>query len=298
MRVRGEVVGAIHERSKEPRPDDDRMRILSRLADQLGVVLESTRMRADQQETVRRLQELDEMKTDFVAITSHELRTPLAGIRGFVEMLQRRGDELSDVERQEFLDIVLTQTDRLIHLVDDLLVVSRVEAGKLVLEPEEVEIESFLASLIRGLGGDGERVDVLAGPEAPERVVIDPRRLAQIVTNLVHNAVKFSPASSRIEVGWSGRSEGTVTFTVEDHGAGIDPEELERIFDRFHQTERSITHSEGFGLGLYITKLLTQAMGGYIDVRSEPGDGTTFDVTFPTARPSPHPAATTARTIT
>jgi K+-sensing histidine kinase KdpD len=133
MRVRGHVVGALHERSETHPPDQERLRMLSRLADQVGLVLESARMRTDQEETVRRLQELDEMKTDFVAITSHELRTPLAGIRGFVEMLRRRADQLSQAEREEFLDIVLTQTDRLVGLVDDLLVVSRVEAGKLVL---------------------------------------------------------------------------------------------------------------------------------------------------------------------
>src|SRR4029077_20227449 len=98
-------------------------------ADQLGVVLEATRLRAEQAAVVERLTELDGMKTDFVAITSHELRTPLAGIRGFVDMLLRRGGALSTDEQKEYLGIVLTQTDRLIRLVDDLLIVSRIEGG-------------------------------------------------------------------------------------------------------------------------------------------------------------------------
>jgi signal transduction histidine kinase len=125
---------------------------------------------------------------------------------------------------------------------------------------------------------------------APDRMLVDPRRLAQVLTNLVHNAVKFSPDGTVVELRFASQAEGTVTFSVVDQGPGIEPEELARIFERFHQTERSITHSEGFGLGLYITKLLTEAMGGWIDVRSEVGDGTTFSVTLPGTRPSSHPA--------
>ncbi len=296
MRVRGRVVGALHERSETHPPDQERLRMLSRLADQVGLVLESARMRTDQEETVRRLQELDEMKTDFVAITSHELRTPLAGIRGFVEMLRRRADQLSQAEREEFLDIVLTQTDRLVGLVDDLLVVSRVEAGKLVLEPEETVLAPFAEHVVRALGDEAERVRIVPTAEAPERMLVDPRRLAQVLTNLVHNALKFSPEETVVELHWGSQAEGTVTFSVVDRGPGIEPEELSRIFERFHQTERSITHSEGFGLGLYITKLLTEAMGGWIDVRSEVGHGTTFSVTLPGTRPSSHPAGSTRAT--
>ena len=137
MRVRGAIVGAVHERA-DTSPDAGRVDALQTIADQLGVALEATRLRAEQAATVERLTELDAMKTDFVAITSHELRTPLAGIRGFVDMLLRRGADLSPAEQLEYLGIVQTQTERLIHLVDDLLVVSRVEGDALVLEPEDV----------------------------------------------------------------------------------------------------------------------------------------------------------------
>jgi signal transduction histidine kinase len=291
MLVRGEVVGALHERASEgPTPDEERLLVLARLADQLGLLLETARLRADQEDTVRRLRELDEMKTDFVAITSHELRTPLSGIRGFVDMLRRRGDELPAAEREEFLDIVLLQTDRLIGLVDDLLVVSRVEAGALTLTPEDTEVAPFLDRLVKALGEEAARIDIVAGEGAPTRIVVDDRRLAQVLTNLVHNAVKFSPAPSPVTLAWSAPAEGVVSFSVTDEGGGIDADELERIFDRFHQTERSIAHTEGFGLGLYITKLLTEAMGGWIDVASTVGEGTTFTVTLPASRTLPAPA--------
>jgi signal transduction histidine kinase len=295
MVVRGEIVGALHEHTRvNAPPDEERLLLLSRLADQLGLVLESARLRRDQEETVRRLRELDEMKTDFVAITSHELRTPLSGIRGFVDMLRRRGDELRADERADFLDIVLVQTDRLQRLVDDLLVVSRVEAGELSLDPQETELRPFVERVVRAIGEDARRVRLSVKPDAPSRMVVDARRLAQILTNLVHNALKFSPPETEVEVSWDDPSGGVVAFFVSDRGPGIAADELPRIFDRFHQTERSIEHSEGFGLGLYITKLLAEAMGGWVDVRSSPGEGATFTVTLPAARNLPIPARPSA----
>jgi signal transduction histidine kinase len=291
MLVRGEVVGAIHERTDPlSGPDADRLELLTGLADQLGLVLESARLRADQLATVQRLEELDEMKSDFVAITSHELRTPLSGIRGFVDMLLRRGDDLTPEQRDEYLGIVLTQADRLIHLVDDLLVVSRVEAGKLTLEPSELEIRPLLRQVTDGLGSTSVRIVIEDGTDAPARMVADPNRLVQVLTNLLHNALKFSPADADVTLRWRTPVEGTVAFDVIDHGPGIPSTDLDRIFERFQQRESSMTHTEGFGLGLYITKLLTEAMGGWIDVTSSVGEGSIFTVTLPSARNLPEPA--------
>jgi signal transduction histidine kinase len=291
MLVRGEVVGAIHERAETGiPPDDDRLELLTGLADQLGLVLESARLRADQQAIVQRLRELDEMKSDFVAITSHELRTPLSGIRGFVDMLLRRGSDLTADQRDEYLGIVLTQADRLIRLVDDLLVVSRVEAGRLTLEPTELDIRPLLRQVTDGLGEASVRVVIEEGPDAPARMVADANRLVQVLTNLVHNAVKFSSPDASVTLRWRTPVEGTVAFDVVDHGAGIPGTDIERIFERFQQRESSMTHTEGFGLGLYITKLLTEAMGGWIDVTSSVGEGSTFTVTLPAVRNRPAPA--------
>jgi signal transduction histidine kinase len=295
MVVRGEIVGALHERSANGGGlDDERGELLRGLADQLGLVLESARLRADQAATVQRLRELDEMKSDFVAITSHELRTPLSGIRGFVDMLRRRGNDLTIDQRDEYLSIVLTQTDRLIRLVEDLLVVSRVEAGKLSLEPTEVEVRQLLEHVTNGLGEAAASVRIEEGTEAPVRMVADPNRLIQVLTNLVHNAVKFSPAGATVALRWRTSAEGTVSFDVVDPGPGIPESEVGRIFERFHQRESSLTHTEGFGLGLYISKLLTEAMGGWIDVTSAVGEGSTFTVTLPSARTLPAPARPSA----
>ncbi len=293
MRLRGAVVGALHERGAGA-ADATRVEALQTIADQLGVTLEATRLRAEQTAIVQRLTELDAMKTDFVAITSHELRTPLAGIRGFVEMLVRRAEALSPAERDEFLQIVLTQTDRLIRIVDDLLVVSRIEGDALVLEPVEVDVRAMLASVVAALGEDGPRVMIDAARDAPEVVVLDPNRLIQILANLAHNGVKFSPTDQPVWIRWSAPAEGTVEFEVVDRGQGIPEDEQTLIFERFRQRGDHRAHSEGFGLGLYITKMLTEAMGGWLDVASAPGDGSTFRVTLPASRPLPTPARPSA----
>ena len=293
MRLRGAVVGALHERGRIA-AGPARIEALQTIADQLGVTLEATRLRAEQAAIVERLTELDAMKTDFVAITSHELRTPLAGIRGFVEMLVRRAGELTPAQRDEFLEIVLTQTDRLIRIVDDLLVVSRIEGDALVLEPVEVDVRALLASVVTALGDDGARVVLDPGVDGPDAVVLDPNRLIQILTNLAHNALKFSPADQPVRIRWSAPAEGTVEFEVIDRGQGIPEAEQSLIFERFRQRGDHRAHSEGFGLGLYITKMLTEAMGGWLDVASVAGEGATFRVTLPASRPLPTPARPSA----
>ena len=194
----------------------------------------------------------------------------------------------SDLLRLEHVDTYYGQ----IHILHELSL--RVEAGELSLEPQETELRPFVERVVRAIGEDARRVSVSVKPDAPRRMVVDARRLAQILTNLVHNALKFSPPDTEVEVSWDNPSEGVVAFFVSDRGPGIAPDELPRIFDRFHQTERSIEHSEGFGLGLYITKLLAEAMGGWVDVRSSPGAGATFTVTLPTARNLPIPARPSA----
>jgi signal transduction histidine kinase len=296
LRVRNEVIGVIHERSRTSPLDRERFLLLGRLADQIALIVQSARLRARQEETLKRLRELDEMKSDFIAITSHELRTPLSAVRGFVDMLRRRGADLDPAETEEFLGIIALQTDRLIRLVEDLLVVSRIEAGKLVLDPGEITTADLLDQLMQGLSEHSHRVRIRLDPDAPESLLVDMQRLLQVLTNLLQNALKYSPDGSPVEVAASSTAEGTVTFTVTDHGPGIQPSEVERIFERFHQTEAAQTRkSEGFGLGLYITRQLVEAMGGWIDVTSSVGTGSTFSVTIPVSRnllaPAQPPAA-------
>lgn len=301
MRVGSQVLGALHRRESAPRIRREDVRLLSTLADQVATVVQAALLRERQTEMLRKLRELDEMKSDFVAITSHELRTPLAAVRGFVNTLRRRMNALTPEETEEFLGIIDQQTDRLIRLVEDLLVVSRIEAGKLAFEPKLIEPATLLTEVVRGLGEEASRVSISIAPAFPERFLADPYRLGQILTNLLQNALKFSPERSPVALS-ADADGGDLAFAVRDQGTGIPSEEWERIFERFHQTDASTTRrAEGAGLGLYITKRLVEAMGGSIEVDSEPGRGSTFTVRLPagpapaSARPSEAaPAARTA----
>lgn len=292
LRVREQALGAIHEReSAAGAIDRQRLLLLGRLADQIALVVQSARLRADQEQTVRRLRELDEMKSDFIAITSHELRTPLSSIRGFVDVLRRRDQKLPVEQREEFLGIIALQTERLIRLVEDLLVVSRIEGGKLSFEPKAVRVASLVRDVVAGLGEPAARVRTEIDPDTPQEIVVDPQRLTQVLTNLVHNALKFSPAEQAVDLEVLRPVEGTVAFRVVDHGPGIREDERGRIFERFHQSEQAQSReADGFGLGLYITKQLVQAMGGWITVESEVGSGSTFTVTIPAERNLQGPA--------
>ena len=291
LRAGDAVIGLLHERGDVPGSiDRERLLQLGRLADQVSLVVQAARLRSRQEEMLVRLRELDELKSDFVAITSHELRTPLTAVRGFVDALRRRHAELSVEEVQEYLGIIHSQTDRLIRLVEDLLLISRIEAGKLTFMPHPVNTDVLLLEACQGLGELRTRVETSAEPSAPTKLIVDGQRLIQVLTNLLMNAIKFSPADTKVQLRVDSRSEGTVTFAVRDHGPGVSLEERDAIFDRFHQTESSATHSEGAGLGLYIARQLTEAMGGWVALESEPGDGATFIVTIPTARDLEVPA--------
>jgi signal transduction histidine kinase len=244
-----------------------------------------------------RLEELDGMKTDFIAITSHELRTPLSSIRGFVDTLRRRRNSLPDEQIDEFLAIVQLQGERLARLVEDLLTVSRLEAGVLTLSPATTDVGILLHDVVRGLGDDAKRIDWHAEPEIPP-IVVDAQRLSQVLTNLLTNALKFSPATRRIIVRADPTPVGGVTFAVTDHGGGIPPDQIDRIFERFHQAQQvQRREAEGVGLGLYITKELVEQMEGEVRVTSVVGEGSTFRVTIPAApsdaraRNEPSPAA-------
>ena len=148
--------------------------------------------------TLDLLSELDRMKSDFVAITSHELRTPLTAIRGFVKTMMRNADRLTPADMQDFLQIVDRQSHRLARLVEDLLMASKIEAGELSIAPEPVAPVSFLGNLLASFGENADRIKLQMNGDAPDMVVVDPYRVEQILRNLLHNAMKFSPPGSDI----------------------------------------------------------------------------------------------------
>jgi signal transduction histidine kinase len=282
LRIGDEVIGVVDVESREPNAfDDAALGVLTRLADQIALVAHSNRLLSQQRETVQRLRELDEMKSDFISITSHELRTPLTAIRGFVKTLIRNRPRLSEDQITEFMGIIDRHSERLSRLVEDLLFVARIESGGMRLQIEEVDLPKFLREMAESFTPD-ERLRIrlsAAGEGGP--VKMDPYRVDQVVRNLVGNALKFSSPESPVILAASA-ADGWLRFSVTDRGIGIPESELEHIFERFHQAQPALTReARGAGLGLYITKRLVEAMGGTIEASSQEGQGSTFTVALP-----------------
>ena len=234
MAIGGKTIGVIHVQAAfEGGLGDGEVEALRRLADQVALVAEGARLHAERAQTVERLEELARLKSDFVAITSHELRTPLTGIRGFASILFKQHDTLSPEERIEYLGIVDQQSARLSRLVEDLLVVTKLDDGRLKLSIREAEVEPFVHGVVASFAGEAARIHVVS-EEAPRWARFDPDRVEQVLRNLVHNALKFSAESDPVVVR-VGLADEALLFEVADRGVGMSTDQRERIFDRFHQ---------------------------------------------------------------
>jgi two-component system, OmpR family, phosphate regulon sensor histidine kinase PhoR len=232
--------------------------------------------------------ELDRATTDFVASVSHELRTPLTSIVGYVEILADEDAGPLNPEQRRLLAAVERNGQRLLALIDDLLVLSRIEAGTLRLARAPFDLAALVASarqaVLPGLAGRALAIEVDV-PEALGPLEGDAGQLERVLLNLLSNAMKFSPEGSAITVrAW--REGGQVHVAVADEGIGIPFEEQSRLFERFFRSslarERSI---QGTGLGLAISKGIVERHGGTIAVDSKPGKGSTFTITLPLGAP-------------
>jgi two-component system phosphate regulon sensor histidine kinase PhoR len=232
---------------------------------------------------------VDQMKSDFVATVSHELRTPLTSIYGFAETLLRGDVEFSELERSTFLAYIGSESQRLINIVDDLLNVARLETGTLGLNVARTDLGEILSETV-GRFNENLNGDFTFDVEVPRNGVFvraDREKLAQIVMNLVDNAVKFSPGGGHIAVSARRRSD-TAEIRIVDEGIGIARADQQRIFTKFYRVEDAARHSpQGTGLGLFLARGLLAAMGGRIWVESEEGEGSTFVFELPVAKEGP-----------
>jgi signal transduction histidine kinase len=226
---------------------------------------------------------------------SHELRNPLTSIKGCISTVENVKD-LSDDERSELHEIVLGETDRLLRMINELLDLSRVQAGKpLTLNREWFDINRSLKKLVNMTALDKKtHTFVYHGAADPVMVNADSDKIQQIVVNLLSNAVKYSPEGSEVEL-ILGLDQSQVEISVKDHGVGMTEDQARRAFDKFYRvsehesTDASIhlRRVEGTGVGLYLTRALVEAHGGGINVTSEPGVGSTFTVHLPRQVPTP-----------
>jgi PAS domain S-box-containing protein len=256
------------------------------------------RSNAELESANQELMKVDRMKSDFVSNVSHELRTPLTAVKAYAETLLEY-HSLSEEQRESFLRIILEQSDRLATLVDDLLDLSKIEAGELKMELAPINVNRAIATAMQsvGPGAQKEGIEIDVRPSQEDSYVLaDENRFVQVLVNLLNNSVKFTQQGGRIDVisvpvadsaGGSVQSEVKPTYlriTISDNGIGIATEELDRIFDKFKQVdEKTSGKPAGTGLGLTICRNLVEAMGGRIWAESSGGKGSRFHFTLPLA---------------
>lgn len=229
---------------------------------------------------------VQQAQTEFVSTVSHELRTPLTSIKGFADTILRAGDRLDASQQRRYIGIIKDQADRLTRLVEDLLAVSRLESRKMQLTIRAINFEETVQRVCQNLTDKavGRQLSIKIPPGLPP-VWADADRLEQILTNLIDNAIKYSPAKTTVTISARAidREPEMVEFSVTDQGGGIASEHLPQIFNKFSRLDSPLTRqTEGTGLGLYITKSLVVALDGDIEVTSSPGS-TTFTVQIPAA---------------
>jgi PAS domain S-box-containing protein len=241
---------------------------------------------------VTRERQVERLKADFIATVSHELRTPVTPIKGYADLLRRRGDQMTPEKRAECLEVIGDRASHLARLVEDLLLASRISATE-GSAPAQVDMgQGDLVALTKracgDFGVDGARVSVHL-PDHAVDVGCDTVRVIQVLTNMVGNALKYSTPGSPVDVRVV-VTEGEARVEVEDRGRGIPADQLERVFEKFHRVEDPMRMTTGgTGLGLYIARQLASAMGGTLTCTSTLGVGSVFTFSLPMAASRPRP---------
>jgi signal transduction histidine kinase len=287
VEVRGEVVAELVADADHAGLSRSR-HSLATVATELALALEREGLLATERaaaaalaERNERLRELDRMKDQFVSTVSHELRTPLTSMIGYLEIvLEGEAGELNP-EQKRFLEVVNRNSDRLNQLIDDILFVARVDAGKFSIEKEWTDLSKLAREAGESARGAAGRtgLDVRVSAHDELRVWADPVRLGQLLDNLLSNAVKFTPEGGVVSLDVAARGDN-VRVEVSDTGVGIPEDEMTRLFERFFRASTG-TAARGTGLGLQIVKTIAEAHGGTVSVASRVGQGTTFTIDLP-----------------
>ena len=284
----GQPFGTIVLRRQEVRPFSDReIALLQTFGDQAAIALENVRLFHEIQDKSRQLEIANKHKSAFLANMSHELRTPLNAIIGFSEvLLERLFGELND-KQDDYLKDIHSSGRHLLALINDILDLSKVEAGRMELEASSFNLPTAIADAMTLIRERAQRHGITLGHDADPQlgeIVADERKLKQILLNLLSNAVKFTPDGGRIDVN-ARRDADSVVVSVHDTGIGIAPDDQQAVFEEFRQVGRDYTNKqEGTGLGLALTRRFVELHGGRIWVDSEPGKGSTFTFTIPLTR--------------
>ncbi|MEA2576079.1 MAG: two-component system, OmpR family, phosphate regulon sensor histidine kinase PhoR [Chloroflexia bacterium] len=238
---------------------------------------------AVESEARKRIEEIDRLKAEFTSMISHELKTPVSYVYNYAGALKEHNNSLNDGQRTEFLTAIQGEAQHLLTLVDDIMAISLLESVGLTHRFVETDLRKLTDSVVKDQQLTTRRHTItVKGPEKlPVRA--DPTRLKQVMNNLLSNAIKYSPQGGPIEVRLrANTADDTATVYVRDHGIGIDPQDVPKLFDRFMRIQRKETMAiPGSGLGLYIAHHIVQAHGGILTIEPAPGSGTIAQVTVP-----------------
>jgi signal transduction histidine kinase len=284
---RGTVRGVLASAStRGPKLGEGELRLAAAIAERAAPALDNAALWADLQEQVRREQRAQRIKDDFLSIVSHELRTPLTSIQGYAQLLEARMRDSAGAKELSQMRVIRSQVARMRRLVDDLLDVSRIDRrGEVSIEPEAIDLAAEIREAIAQT--NREHPERIVSAEAPQAlpIVADRDRIGQVLTNLLDNAIKYSPDGGPVTIRARAAADG-LEVSVLDTGVGISADQAKLVFERFFQADEAAGRRfGGLGLGLYITRAIVHSHGGEISAHpnTEAGRGTVIRFTLPRA---------------